>query len=310
MKFPVYPTEAYKTPPIPVVRGYINFFGAYEADNREGIASLRKTDINQITMRLGRGCLIAADGNDKAADRVFKRAQRDLTLFVDTNNHRRSPLGRLATRLLDMARMLEHRDDAAAVAEARQQSHLRTIGNVDRVHNQLTRTDDRRPLGGRRGDLHGELVQDVTLGLLTRYSAHPWAMGQPALVHHDMGKIRRRNFDVLHIETSAETEYTASHKIQVKSACLGTCATPQAVTINRGEYNSDIVFVSGCCDLGFKGPSEERDYTLAKLLIREAQDDISPDELATLDTATGALMLSTTMEHPSRMGLHPLEVSA
>jgi len=310
MRFPAYPASTYKSPPVPVIQGYINFFGLYERDYRAQIDTLPKTSVNQIAMRIGRGCLIAADGNDKAADRVFRRAQRDLEPTVATPGKRRTKAGRYAAQLLSTAQLLELRHDAPAVAEARQSGHLQTTRDIERLYAQLTRADDRRPRGGARADMHGELVQSVTLGLLTRYSAHPWAMGQAALLHHDRGQVQSHNFDLLFVETSSEQELTASHKVQIKSGCLGLCDDHLGKAIDRSLYDSDIVFVSGCCDLGFRSPADEQNYGLAALLIKEAHDEATLDELEALDMATSRLMISASFEHPHRMGLLPVDLAA
>lgn len=299
MRFPSYPATAYEQPRSSVIEGYIGFFGSFEADNRAEMYGLPRDSLRKIAMRIGRGCVIAAAGNDKAANRVFRRVQGDLEPQLRTPLQRKEYAGMQAAQLLTTAQMLEFRDDSAATAEARQTMHIKTVNDTRRLLKNLTRTDEHRLTKGEVINARGKLVEKIGLGLLTRFSAHPWFMGSPALIHHDQGARRRDNFDILFVETSAESDYVSARKIQAKSGCLGICEGPLAQTIDRSQYASDITFLSGCCDLGFRGSNR---YHLAELLVQEVDDAATPLDIAELDLASNSLMLSLSVNGPERRG--------
>ncbi len=307
MKFPTYPRAQYMSPRVSVIDSYVGFVGGHEADDRKLIDSLPPTELVQVAARIGRGCLIAQRGNEQAARKVFRRAQRDLEPHVKIPHARQHQDDRRAVQLYATAQMLEFHDDGAAVTEARHTMHLNTTSNIERLMELLSREGEHR-VGPRLAQrFRGELVENIGLGIVTRFSAHPWVMGMSSLTHHDQGRGAQchGNFDMAIVETSAERELTSGHKVQIKAGCLGICDEPQGNRIDRGQYNPDIFFLSGCCDLGIRGPRfVPEEYRLGELLVKEATDSITPQELEELDVASSSLLLTLTMDSELRQGTY------
>jgi hypothetical protein len=307
MRFPRYSTKSYRQPGTSVVDGYIDFYSKFETDNRTAIDALPVTNPRRISMRIGRGCLIAANGNGQAADKIFRRAQRDLQPVIDSPR-RYTGVGHCALELDSTAHMLEVRGNAAAVAGTREMLHARTIDTIRGLRAYLGPENDQRLSRPAMTHANGELVHRVALGLFTRYGAHPWELALPSLVHHDQGRVPKYNFDMLLVETGPDQPTTDTHKIQIKNRCIELCADPMSDPIDRGAYASDISFISGCCDLEMRGPARDpQRFRVPDLLIKEADGEATTKEIRTLDILTDTVMLGLTMGDERRIGTAPLE---
>lgn len=303
MRYPNYPPAQYRKPTRNIVEGYVNFFGKYEADHRNDIDMFRPAHLRRIAMQIGRGCLVAADHNSKAAARIFARARRNLEPAVANPSLR---IGREAAQLDTIANMLQNRNNSEQVTAARESLHEQAVRDIRTIRrNQAVLDDGVSPFRGPVAEMRGMLAQKVTLGLFTRY-AHPYLMAVPALIHQDNGPQKRSNFDVLLVESMPGTEEISTYKLQIKCECLGLCTERKTQPWHRtqDDYDSDITLVSACCDLqrGDNRSRDLRDFRVADLLVKEFDGDITPDEVGELDGFTNSLILSVTMGDQRRMG--------
>lgn len=262
-------------------------------------------------MRIGRGCLVAVNNNARAAGRLFRRAMRDTEPAIKPSK-RASHIGRAAIQLHLMASLLDQHNDLGASTRIRQEIHKETVGDIRQLHDLLTGKNIPRLRAEKldaRG-IKGELAQKVALGLITRY-AHPWLMATPSLLHHDNGKVKANNYDMLVVESMPDHEAQA-YKVQVKTACAGLCCDQTRKQRERPlpqrNYNEDVVVISACCDLQ---RGDHRDVNLinfraADLLVKEHEGLATTDEISELDGFSDSLILSITMGDERRMGTIPL----
>lgn len=293
-----------------MVDQYVTFLGRSEADNRNEIEQFGTSHLRRIAMRIGRGCMIAASHNAKAAQKLFGRVVRELAPTIARPGRHSNRIGRAALQLHSIAMMLQERDNPSVFEQARRNIHSETVRGVKDAYTKLHQ--DRSAMKptqrqGYEGELRGELSQTVALGLLTRY-VHPWFMSLPSLIHHDNGKAHRNNYDILLIESMPRHPVTNAYKLQVKTACIGVCHDqPSMAHVPQQSYARDITLVSACCDLqrGDERDSSLQHFRAAELLIKEYDEAATLEEILELDSYTDSLLLSVTMGDERRMGQLP-----
>lgn len=291
------------------MQGYLQFIGENEPDNRQELNKYSRRHLRNIAMRIGRGCIAAANHNANAARRVWRRAMRDSESAL-VSSRRATNIGRAAVQLNLIADMLAKREDLEASTAIRREIHAQNTQDVRYLYDTIrNKAFEGQETKRKASNIRGELAQKVVLGLVTRY-AHPWIMATSSLLHHDSGAAKRNNYDMLVVESMpGNAEKTQAYKVQVKTDCAGLCCDRPKRRKPQQLYNEDIIIVSACCDLQ-RGDHRDTglvNFRAADLLIREYEETITPSELHELDALSDSLILSITMGDQRRMGTLPIQ---
>jgi len=148
----------------------------------------------------------------------------------------------------------------------------------------------------------GRINQLTALGLFTRYGVHPVTGAWQPLDYYREQQASSKNVAMVVAESMSSTETPIAHALRVKSTCLGFCGKDVYFDDPRPEYDSDLILVSGECDLEARPNGRWGSYPVAHLLHKEYQETITPEELTHLDQIGSDLLQAVTGDNMSRRG--------
>jgi hypothetical protein len=290
----------------PLLDTYIAYFGAHEYDNRHLINHDPTRRSEQASLLIGRGCLrLSTDSfKETAAKRSFLQAQRLLAPVVDRSKEIHRSIDAARILLLDsIISILLARQQPDTLTALRMDMHDRLMIQLSAIHRDAINANK----GRGRAKLTGATNELTALGMLTRNS-HPWWMGLLALQHHDQSQDSPNNFDILFVHTNAADVAASSYPIQVKSGCIGMCDNPdpnsRAITA-LDHYTSNIILISGCCDLGYFYNDKGDHFPTTQKLIGEWRGRATDDSIEILNATTDRL-IDTVVNDPTRRGHLPV----
>jgi hypothetical protein len=293
-------------PAVDVVGAYIDFVARHEQDQYMQRDSSQR--IMLAAQHLGRGChALVMRHNKHVAQSQFRSAQRILGLLSHPSS---TGADRDAASILShTATILKQHGQPGSVAQtltSLQTENARQIrGNLERSHPS--------PQGRNlfwRGQFLPRVVEESALGALLRIR-DPRYLGLQALPHHehDTPQGQRSHFDATF--SMATGAVACTQKLQVKSACLGFCRYPDAKAVERrddyrGQYDNDIMLISGCCDLGIRKEWEgTHNVRTARLLMKEVDGEAGSRDRAALDTISSGMLDAIISCPTERRGLLP-----
>jgi hypothetical protein len=311
MRFPSY--ESCDEPQEGLLFAYARFYGEYERDHTEYIkkfGGVETDNIVAIAKRIGNGCFRLGTGDKKGARRQFEVASVPLKKATSALAPQRSPQYSSALLLGHTLNMLKFRNQPRLVETERKAMHT-TVASELNVHIQRgnhyyrsSKTPTRHQ-NGRQAERIGTINELTALGLVTRY-AHPWALGTPALLHHDQGHDSVENYDNLLVEALPEKK-ASFYRVQLKSDCIGACKgalreTQELQSYQNTKYVPEVRIISGHCDLAFdpKNPVRNNYFPLGSLLVKEALGKPTPEDIQMLDMASDRLLFTITADERRR----------
>jgi hypothetical protein len=282
-----------------LVSTYIEYLGTREPNNDNAIRNGRPESVFRASLEIGASCINLVTGADKTADTTLESVRDRMQTHLDMNG-RVSGLGPTAVQLKLIAEMLLERDDPEAAQRFQTASHHESVSDIRNL----------RPLCRRNrwtGVPTSRLGEHVLSGLTTRY-AGPGTLAVPALLHHDQGRRKIDNTDILVANSGTNGGPSVVRRAQLKGYCLGFCGDEEREAEGdeaRSEYMEDIVLVSGHCDL--VDPTTGHTMNgLAKRLERESRGEASPEQIDMLNEATLHVLQTITDPEPWRMGAMPM----
>jgi hypothetical protein len=307
MQFPKFPRHYKQSAPRPI-EGYISFVAQNNSGHDVQPGELHAKRLQDTHVFLGHACVELSRGNVLTANNMLKDVQVKVEAIARDPGKRGTKLGRHAAQTLLTTKMLSNFENSGVTEPLRRQMHTGTVGNVRKIKYLLT-NEHVELSSGARDVLNGELVEQTALGILTRY-AHPRVMAMPALIFQDEGTSRRKNYDMVFVETfedQMDPRQSLMQKVQVKSRCFDFCDQGVDPRDYRHEYEGDIILFSGCCDLGMRGSVDNpARYEIPDMLIREVAGKATPDDIAALDKITNTALFNLTIEDERRLGKLPI----
>lgn len=255
--------------------------------------------IRHASFLIARSCVLLVSGDDKPADRVLRNVRDETRQATQLSLQKFDDRISYSTHLFHLATMLLERDkqiDAALSFQSK--THKQTVKDLALVEKALSQAK-----GGRIGDLIGQRAELQTLGLMS-YPQDPDSLAIRALVHHDKGTTRAKNYDLVLVSAGANpTNIPILSSNQVKSECLDFCEGKEGVTRGeevRAEYGEHITLIAGHCDV--HGGQEG---TMSEWLDAALRGKASPDILDTLNSRAERLRAAIINPEPWRKGMLP-----
>lgn len=246
---------------------------------------------------IGRGCLVLANHPsseiaERRASTYFRRADGAIERHIRAVE---SPCEEGPLSLLQhTARTLLCRDNPDILASLQDDLHQRTVDTTAWLCAEL---DEKKKASAPKVEtalLRGILAQQVAIGLFTRRSDLR-VLSSMALTHHDRGREREQNYDLLLIhQDGSDTEDDSAApiratKLQIKAHCLDLDPTHHNISAGYKDYvksrsAKDITLVSGCCDLRMNAnapslPIEQDDR-------QEGASELTTEQLGDLDAGS------------------------
>jgi hypothetical protein len=215
---------------------------------------------------------------------------------------RHSALGSVAAQLQLIAALLIDRDDPAAAQRFQLDSHAESVTDLKRL----------RPIWRRSASKYagGALGEATLFSVTTRY-AGPGTLAVRSLLHHDQGRKKVDNSDILVVDLGTDISPPTVSRAQLKQFCLGFCGNEDGEADGeetRGQYMEDIVLISGECDV--LDPQTGHSLNgIGRRVQLEARNEASSAQIATLNEATLHVLQTIIDPEPWRMGTRPMERS-
>lgn len=277
-----------------LVSAYIEYIGVREPENSAAIRNCGPDSPYRASLMIGASCLRLVHGQDRAADALLGSAHEILERYRKGQG-RHAPLGSVAAQMELIAVMLLDRDNPGAAHQFQLASHTESIADLKLL----------RPIWRRTGSTwaEGALGEQALFSLTTR-DAGPGTLAVRSLWHHDNGRRRLDNTDLVVVNLGTDTNPPTVSRGQLKQYCLGFDGETEGKVAGeetRADYMLDIVLISGHCDV--LDPTTGHTLNgLGRRLQAEARGEASPAQIAILDEATLHVLQTITDPEAWRMG--------
>jgi hypothetical protein len=296
MRFPDY--ESYESVSSQPLDGYLAYIG--KRNVMDPYASYAPHTKQHAAALLAQGCTqLMVERNPRRAKNTFLDARKVLAAaegVEGADNEQTLGLGGLI-------HAAAFRNQPRTIAKARESLHIEVMKGLGEALRMVNRpevlTSSRR---GLPKAYRGKVNQLTTLGLFTRYGAHPWIGAWQALDYYREAQASPKNVGIIVVEGGSSMESSVTYGLRVKSTCLGFCGREIHFDDPRPDYDKDIILVSGECDLGSRPNGRWDSYPVAQLLRKEYEETITSEELTYLNQVGSDLLQAVTGDNMDRRG--------
>ena len=277
---------------VAIFNAYAQFSAATGEPDTQRIDRLKNDSVGKASLQLGQVCL-AITKNDpylqqQAAQKAYATLENTLAGPQQLVGYKKYSVNQRTSALL-MRRALDMlQEGPAKFSEQQALLHTAVIQELDRHDDALIHFNKSTSQGEKRiNNLRaatGNVAEMLTLGLTTAGNLGNRA-GLPGSYHTDFTPQHCLSFDQLLLADASDGVHV--YPLQVKTACIGGCGQTPAYDV-QGEYSSDIVLVSGHCDLGYS--RRQNSFPLVDLLLQEAEGNLTSAEADELADRRGTLL--------------------